>query len=200
MKPSPAVVVDTITALVASDWPTAPAEVEPWLVAHGVRPEQVREIPPSPQTLPGARHWSARAGSGWGEAQLGWVAYHEEFVGLAWFLWHTAPTPEFQGAARTLADALSAAYGPPEDTLGTPEPTAPTAASATTAQGGPSLWRLPSHTIDLYTHLARSPQPGLPPVGQCVQLEVDLSRRADALEQAARERFTRWSPPQGPPR
>lgn len=123
--------------------------------------------------------------------QSGWHSFDDEFVGLHWFLWSGMPRAQVRAAAVELKAVLTGVVGEPADEADDPTSDGP---------GFSTLWKTGTHTIELYFHS------GLGRVGDrvidgdaTVQLQLDLTDRADAREVVARSRpEARPTPVEGP--
>lgn len=168
-QPSPSLVSETVTAMIASAWPTTPEESQVWLRRHGIDPDSATER--VPRGLSG--NWDRARTLGWGSADSGWGTFRGEFVGANWFLWRGSSSDEVMAAAHALADLVTQTHGAPADSTESPQ------------HGATWRWLLPDHVIDMYAYHGLPRPDGFPAGDACVQLHVDLRDRAEAQEEHA---------------
>ena len=169
-QPSPSLVAETVTAMIAAAWPTTPEESQVWLRHHGIDPDTATE---RARRDPG-RNWDRARTLGWGSADAGWGTFRGEFVGANWFLWRDSSSTEVMAAAHTLAELLTQAHGAPADSTESPE------------HGATWLWQLRDHVIEMYAYNGLPRPDGFPAGDACVQFHVDLRTRSEAQEEFAR--------------
>lgn len=81
VDPSVDEVARLVGELVASAWPTTPAETRAWCAEHGIPTEDAELV----RAEDGSESWSSPLGAPWPAA--GWHVSGGEFVGVSWFLW-----------------------------------------------------------------------------------------------------------------
>ena len=176
VRPSPAELVDLLTELVASPWPTTESERVAWFTEHGL---VVTGAEPEPRDG-GSQAWAGTGPEQWGWSRCGWSTFEDEFVGVGWFLWRGTSMEGSELAARALRDQLAQRFGEPaQEHVTEPETGRFTA-----------FWETPGHTIDLYLHGGMRPQGDKDqfydePV---IQLHLDHAERSARREAEARER------------
>lgn len=192
VTPSVATVAETLSTMMSEPWPTSEDQAGRWLRRHGIDPDSGTERRTdkgnsgngssgngssgngrSGNGGPG-RDWDRATMEAWGNADVGWGQFGEEFVGVNWFLWRGASPEELMTAARELAGMLTQAHG------------APTESTDPTVHGGTWLWRLPGHIIDIYAHHGLPRPDGFPAGEPVLQLHLDHRERSDAREAFAR--------------
>ncbi len=161
LTPSPETVVEVVTRMIASEWPTSEEERRLWFTVFGLIDEQ------------GVPQWGGDTETG--AVTTGWHAFEDEFVGIHWFLWEGWPRAAVETAAAALKEGLTQVCGPP--------------ASGIQRQTGDwtAYWEFKGRVIDVYfysglppAHLTRRE------MTPSVQFHVDHAQRAEAEDQQAR--------------
>ena len=168
VRPEPGRVVERISEMVGSPWPTSEHERQSWFAQLGL-PVDGAPVADQDGRVPRAVQFIGPPSEDWPET--GWHLHRGQFVGVHWFLWAGEDEDATRAAAESLRTQLSARW-PAIDELLSP------------TGGFTTLWHPADSRIDLYYHAPRNDL-GPPAMPGVVQLHVDHRARADAAEAEA---------------
>lgn len=163
--PEPALVVERVAAMVATDWPTTDEDRRAWFASFGI-PVEGRMVTEPERLLSRGRQYFSPPAADW--PATGWHVHRDRFVGVSWFLWAQEDEDATRAAAESLR-ALFSAHWPAVDQ------------HSDRVAGFTTLWEPGDCQVDFYFHAPRDhPRAGTVP--GAVQLHIDHRGRAAELE------------------